>query len=294
MSYKCIQHPLGFFQVDPLPTQRDLEMFYKENYYQQLPADTYCANYSLEEKKYFHNKAIVADHIWTKFSDRKTGSLIDIGCGEGFFASYFKQSGWDVQACDFSSYGVQQQNPCLLPYFEQGDIYEVLENKIKASKKYDFINLANVLEHVLDPLELLERLKKIMHIKTILRISVPNDFSAFQNMLIEKKCITEPTWFHPPDHLNYFTHTSLENTLIEGGFFINRMIADFPIEIYLLNEHSNYWKDRNKGSESHLCRLQIENFLVAQGVDNYINYMVAASKCGIGRSVIAFASIKQF
>lgn len=86
---------------------------------------------------------------------------------------------------------------------------------------------------------------------------------------------------------------SLEALLVNRGFSVSAVLADFPIEMYLMNEHSNYWADKSKGKQAHLCRIKIDNFLVERGVDKYIEYMSAAAVCGFGRSVIAFASLKN-
>jgi len=66
-----------------------------------------------------------------------------------------------------------------MPYFEQGDIMSFLQKSSNEELKYGLINLDNVLEHVLEPRELLLSLKSHLSNKTVLRIQVPNDFSKF-------------------------------------------------------------------------------------------------------------------
>ena len=46
-----------------------------------------------------------------------------------------------------------------------GDIFSLLETEIEAGNPYDVIWLQNVLEHVLDPLELLGQLRKLLRLK---------------------------------------------------------------------------------------------------------------------------------
>ena len=69
------------------------------------------------------------------------------------------------------------------------------------------------------------------------------------------------------------------------------MMADFPIEMFLFNQHSNYWADRSKGKQAHLTRIYIDNFLVDQGIEPYIKYMEAAAGCCFGRCVHAYISV---
>jgi len=290
MKYKKIKHKLGFYQVEPMPTKEELKKYYEKVYFQNSKG-SYTPTYTSSEKTYFMNEGIASEYLWKKFTKKDKGRIFDVGCGEGFFSRYFQEIGWNVECCDFSSYGIKTQNPSLLKHFMQGDIDEILDNKISKKEKYELINLGNVLEHVLNPLELLDKLKKLMNKNSLLRIKVPNDFSKFQMLLLERKCIKD-SWFAPPDHLNYFTFDSLKNVIIGRKFNINKMLADFPNEVYLSNKYSNYDKDKKKGKECHNSRVLITNFLFEQGVDKYIKYMEAAGNCGFGRTITAFVSIK--
>jgi SAM-dependent methyltransferase len=289
-EYTFKQHPLGFKQVSPTPSQEDLEEYYRNKYYQLCTTVTYSTEYTQDELDFFKNGSAVAERVWARHTGKASGSFYDIGCGEGFFLGHFLKKGWKVEGCDFSSFGIERHNPDTCPYFIRGDIYRLLDEKMKTGQRFDLVNLSNVLEHVRDPLELLDCLKAILGDGGLLRICVPNDFSEFQNLLLERGDLKSNTWFAPPDHLNYFTFKSLRAVLEDRGFKIVEMLADFPIEIYLLNEHSNYWLDRSKGRKAHFARIAAENLLFKQGADNYIDYM-AAARCGFGRSAIAFAAL---
>jgi 2-polyprenyl-3-methyl-5-hydroxy-6-metoxy-1,4-benzoquinol methylase len=155
--YSKKKHALGFFQVDPMPTQDELDRYYREEYYQKFPSATYAAEYSADEKKYFNNRAAVTEAVFAQTVGASVSGLrlLDVGCGEGFFAAYFLRAGWSVKACDFSIEGIRQQNPGLESWFEQGNVYQILEKLIESEEKFDLINLSNVLEHVRQPIELL-------------------------------------------------------------------------------------------------------------------------------------------
>jgi len=279
------KHEFGFLQVNPLPTLDSLKNFYAEKYYQNSVSSTYSKEYSAEEKDFFNNKAIIASYIL----DKPTGSLFDVGCGEGFFPAFFHEHGWTIYGCDFSSFGIEKFNPQLLPFFKQGDIYDVLDSTIKSGQKFDLVNLSNVLEHVIDPIGMLSSLKSLLNPGGLLRICVPNDYSKFQTILVENKC-TSDTWYIPPEHLNYFNSDSLRNTLEKSGFDIKKVLCGFPIEMFLLNEHSNYWADRTKGKAAHKTRVIVENHLISQNLNAYIDYCEAAGRLGFGRELTAFVS----
>ncbi|TKJ17328.1 hypothetical protein CEE44_02220 [Candidatus Woesearchaeota archaeon B3_Woes] len=291
MNFKKIKNKFGFYQIEPKPTKEELKEFYQKKYYQESKG-SFEVKYNKAEQVYFRNESITFERIWEMFGKSKNIKLLDVGCGEGYFMKYFVEQGYKAEGFDFSNWGITHHNKKLLKYFEQGDIYEILDKKISKEKKYDLINLGNILEHVLEPLELLDKLKKLMNKESLLRIKVPNDYSDFQMLLLKQKKIKESAWFTPPDHLSYFNFKSLRKTLKAKGFRVYKMLADFPNEIYLSNEYSNYFKTRSKGKECHNSRVLITNFLFNTGVDKYIKYMESAGNCGIGRTITAYVSLK--
>jgi len=177
----------GFYQASPTPTKEELEKFYKDTYFQNgTKTNAYSKTYSDIELLYIKNVAVIAEKIWMDFSGRKSASLIDIGCGEGFFANYFFQKGWATTLCDFSSYGLESFHKDLLPLLIKGDIFDTLDELAQQNFKYDFINFAKVLEHVIDPVLALKKIKELMDEKSLLKIMVPNDFSKFQDLLFNE------------------------------------------------------------------------------------------------------------
>jgi 2-polyprenyl-3-methyl-5-hydroxy-6-metoxy-1,4-benzoquinol methylase len=278
---------LGFREASPKPNQRYLDIHYSEKYYQD-PTGSYAANYSQNEIAHFYNIARLAEYFISKHVDLKHKSLLDLGCGEGYFSHAFYKLNWNVKCSDFSSFGVTKHNPEIYSFFEQGDIFTKVNNCVDARQTYSFINLQNVLEHVIDPIMLLERIKLIMAPESVLRIRVPNDYSSFQMALL-KQGLTSNTWFTPPDHLSYFNRDGLTKILLHCGFQIISLQANFPIEVFLINPNSNYWKDKNLGNGAHMTRVFCENYLIEKDMDAYITLSEAAAKLEYGRELIVYA-----
>ena len=93
---------------------------------------------------------------------RKSLKILDIGCGEGWTLNYFNEKKWDITGIDFSDSGCKNHNPHLLENLIIGDIYENI-SKLINSKKYDVVWLDNVLEHVFNPKDLLEKCRKLIN-----------------------------------------------------------------------------------------------------------------------------------
>ena len=89
-------------------------------------------------------------------------------------------------------------------------------------------------------------------------MTVPSDYSTLQTELLERD-LTDATWYCPPQHLSYFSYDSLVALLEATGFEVEVRMADFPIEVFLFNEHSNYAKIRQRGRAAHDTRVAVDN-----------------------------------
>lgn len=282
------RHPLGFLQVSPLPSEEELEKYYRDQYFQAPTVKTYARKYSQEELVLHQVACEVADHLFMIERPGGTRSVFDIGCGEGFFLKGMKSLGWNVSGTDYSSEGIANHNPELKGEMTFGPALEVIEQFRKSRRTFGLVNLGNILEHVLDPLQLLESVRPLLRADGLLRVVVPNDSSSFQSMLETLGCAGRP-WIHPPDHLSYFNFDCLPAVLASTGFETIRMLGDFPIELYLLNKHSNYDADKSRGPEAHLARVRTVHNVRSRGVENYVRWAEGLAAGATSRSCIAFA-----
>lgn len=288
MSFHEHEHNLGFIEALPKPTEIDLESFYSQRYFQEEHGG-YSNSYTEDELLHFELDARVARHIAESFQVKEL--LLDLGCGEAFFAAAFLRAKWKVQCYDFSNAGIQRCNPQLLGFFEQGNLNEIA--KLDWDQEIGLINLSNVLEHVIDPIAILTDIRRnLKGRRTILRIVVPNDYSKFQTFLVERG-MTSNTWFVPPEHLSYFNRTSLLELLSHCGFNALSLQANFPIEIFLANPHSNYVRNRELGKGAHNARVAIQNFLISTDIDGYIKYAESAGNLGFGRDLVVYAAVEE-
>lgn len=281
----------GYYSVIDMPNQEDLKNFYENKYFQN-DGMRYDHTYTHDELTFMENKAKVADYILNIINNKPKKSILDVGSGEGFFAKYFFSQTHSIKTLDFSSFAISHHNPELIETLQQGDIFDSLDDVINNQEKYDLINLSNVLEHVIDPIELLGKLKLLLQNDSLLRISVPNDYSEFQNFLLEKEYTTN-TWLCPPEHLHYFTFESLKNLLISLDYDIEVCMGEFPIELFLTNKESNYVHDTTKGKAAHTSRVETDNFLFNQGIEPYINFYKASAQLGFSRQIVIFAKLKN-
>lgn len=152
--------------------------------------------------------------------------------------------------------------------------------------------LQNVLEHVLEPVDLLISLQSLINTNGVVVLTVPNDFSDIQIEALDKKYIDEPFWVTSPDHLNYFNHDSLITTVNSTGWECLDIICDFPIDWYLFHPGSNYINNNMFGKDAHKARVDIENLIHTKPIDDVNRFWSAAAKLGIGRDITAFLRVR--
>lgn len=274
----------GFKQVTPLPSSEELSAFYNTNYYD---AKGYAVEYS--SKEVMHKT--LPGHEVEFFTSLKTGSILDIGCGEGFVLDYFHKKGWNVTGLDFSHDGVSRHFPHLVNNVVKGDVFTSLEELMEKQTKFDVIVCNNVLEHVLDPIAFLKKFKSLCHENTLMRIQVPNDFSWFQDFIIKEKMVTKEYWVAPPGHLSYFNKENLEHVLKAFDYKLVDMLGDFPIELFLLNEKSNYSVKPEVGPMAHKARVDFDVSLFESSIDQYIAFRRGCGQSGVCRNLIAFCKM---
>ena len=282
----------GYLSLHPMPNKKELNHFYESLYYQN-EIGQYSKQYSDLEIDYFQNDCRVLEFLYkSTFQNSKRESFLDIGCGEGFQSNYFHKHGWSVTCSDYSDFGIKAHFPHLLNKLIKGDMEDLFKTLNKQENQYySIILLKNVIEHVIDPIETLLKIKKVMDKETLLCIDVPNDYSSFQSYLIENN-YTKNTWYCPPQHLHYFQFESLRKLIEANGFEIVSQQAGFPIEQFLLNQHSNYSKNKLVGKEAHLTRCKVSNFLLNSDMKKYIQLREAYANLSFGRDIIMTVKIK--
>lgn len=288
---EIIKSEYGYLSVKEMPTSEELLEFYKNKYFQQNKS-VYEHKYSDDELEYINNKSKISEYVLSLLNKQNTKKILDVGAGEGYLSKYFFDKQHDVTCLDFSDYGINNHNPSIKDLLIQGDVLDLIDNLLNEKNKYDFINLSNVLEHVVDPINLLTKLHTLLNEDSLLKISVPNDFSTLQSFLLEKN-YTKNTWFCPPEHLHYFTFESLSNLLKVLNYDIFLSMGEFPIELYLINESSNYTNNNIKGKSAHKARVEADNFLFTQGLEKYIDFYKSCANIGLSRQVVIYARKKK-
>jgi 2-polyprenyl-3-methyl-5-hydroxy-6-metoxy-1,4-benzoquinol methylase len=282
-------HPLGYWEISNKPTVPELQKYYAEKYFQE-GRGSYDLKYSDEEIAYFRAKIDQRLATLRRFmkTDGSPGTMLDVGCGEGYALAFFRERGWNVRGLDFSAAGVESKNPHCADVLATGDIFALVKQEIESGAAYDVVWLQNVLEHVIDPIDLMTSLRKLVAPGGMAVVCVPNDCSLTQRTALAKQHIDKNFWVAPPDHLNYFDYQSLTSIANATGWGCAEILGDFPVDWFLFHPGSNYVRDKSVGKAAHRARVQLENMIHEQPIEHVLQLWSAVARAGFGRDITAF------
>jgi 2-polyprenyl-3-methyl-5-hydroxy-6-metoxy-1,4-benzoquinol methylase len=152
--------------------------------------------------------------------NRKCGSLLDIGCGCGFFLNEAKARGWKVCGIDPSRKSVDYARSLI------GDtvICGTLDD-LPTGRQYDAITLINVLDHMVDPFRQLQKVRALLASDGILYLRFPNAFfhsffMRLSGMILLRQFINSFLIFHE----YAFTPRAIHRCLNDMGFANIRVV----------------------------------------------------------------------
>lgn len=286
----------GFYELKHIPTEKELSEYYS-TYYQDEKA-AYRNFYSDEELRNIQCGLALQEYNFKIISERDPQKMrvrvLDVGCGEGFFLEYFRARGCSVCGIDYNTFGCEKHNPRVLPYILQGDSIVIMAELVKRGCHFDYINLDNVLEHMINPKAALELCAELLSGEEgILSISVPNDFSIIHQALFERGAIQGANWVFDPDHISYFNQKGLSALLSDSGLEAVHFEGTFPIDLNLFNPDTNYYADKSKGQNCHVAQVQIENLLADISVEKLRNLYTVLGELGVGRQINCYCKLRQ-
>lgn len=286
-------HPLhGYLYYDP-PSDEFLAEHYERKYFQQNAI--YSSDYSAEEREFFLATARRKISMVKGFLG---GSLppgfrcLELGVGEGWSLAALKAAGVEAHGIDYSNHGLAKWHPELVELVTLGSPETELDSLVAAGKLFDLIWLDNVLEHVPRPEPFLDKVFGALKPGGFLLIEVPNDGSPLQKFLHDKHLIEREFWHAYPEHLSYFTETSLRSLLQSHGFSVADVMADFPIDLFLLNDASNYVNNSAVGKSAHRARLRFEQFASQFDEAAVVELYRAMARMTLGRNLVVLC-VKQ-
>lgn len=203
----------GLWYANPQPTPEELSEFYAG----------YDDGEQWREGEEHFNRGIRRAILQV----RRSGAVLDIGCGSGNFLRCMREAGFSVSGIEPSRSGsayAREEHGIQIHHGMIEDYFEAL-----AVPRFDVITMLNVLEHLIDPAQTLLQLRQALAPNGVLAIVVPDArFHDVLGRLRRSVGFHDPYWleqassfisgFKLPDHLCSFQPRTLASLLQKCGF----------------------------------------------------------------------------
>jgi 2-polyprenyl-3-methyl-5-hydroxy-6-metoxy-1,4-benzoquinol methylase len=229
----------GHMQVADFPAEPQLEEAY---------AEVEEAAYVDEEAGQRATAARALDRLERH---RQPGRLVDLGCWVGFLVSEAGGRGWRASGVEPSRFASEYARSTLGLDVETG----TLESADLPGGEFDAVVMADVIEHLPEPGEALDRIHALLAPDGVLMLALPDAGSRVAGVLGAR------WWSVLPTHVQYFTRESLSRLLARHGFaveWIDTAPKAFTVRYYL---------ERLEGYSAPVARLAVtaaESLGVAQ------------------------------
>lgn len=238
--FKCTKCKYFFILPEIDLTREEWKILYENDYFAESNVTSWQKKlHEIERKKRLK-------YILAKLEIDK-GKFLDMGCGEGFVLKEAYDNGFESYGVDIA-YNISIANSKFR--FFQGDIFEANF----PDNYFSVIYMDSVLEHLLNPMETLHELKRILQPGGILFLIVPNELSLY-NFILGKLCklflkshkYGKIRPFISPYHVNGFNPKSLKLAL---------SISEFrKIEIKTFGGNYMFWKACKFGTRQYFQHL---------------------------------------
>jgi SAM-dependent methyltransferase len=206
----------GLVYVNPRPPRAVIEAGYEEEFFLEEYRAVYGVDY-VEDAPNIRRIARERLGMIERFGPR--GSLLDVGCAAGFLLDEARQRGWTVQGVEVSRYASRHARDVLrLPV-----VTGTLESAAFPAAYFDAAACYYVLEHLPDPLALMQEVARVLRPRGLVSVAVPNLAGLYARLRRQR-------WLREREihrgHLYEFTPRTLRALLERAGFQIRHLTSD--------------------------------------------------------------------
>ncbi len=240
----------GFVFMRKIPTSKELEDYYSVYAYET-------------EKEIPESTRISLENLLDSFEKyRQNNRILDVGCGEGWILELAMKRGWQAYGTEFSSKAIEICGKKGIKMYAG-----VLEPKNIREKDFDIIVSSETIEHINNPREELANIHRLLRAGGLFYVTTPNFNSYLRRMMKDNYAIIKY-----PEHLSYYTSTTLNKLLKETGFSkVKLMTTGISFSHYHLSKVSEDQRDFTNKSTDEKLRKKISKSPVLQMIKKGVN-----------------------
>jgi len=196
---ECVR--CGLVQINPQRSKTDVLASYEKTIEEHYVSESYARSRTFRR-------------VLNQISPLHSGSLLDVGASAGLLVLEAQKRGIEAEGIEPNISMVRWAKNHGNSSVRKGTL-----NDIKGKDRFGIITFMDVLEHLSDPVDAIRRSKKLLKVKGLVVINIP-DFESLSSRILKKHW-----WFVTSGHLYYFSSKSLRMVLEKHGF---EVIYDRP------------------------------------------------------------------
>ncbi|MFH0749527.1 MAG: class I SAM-dependent methyltransferase [Candidatus Gottesmanbacteria bacterium] len=254
----------GFIFVNNTPPQKYYDRYYGEN-----------SKYEGVRQHEIHDAATKSEIArFFKTNVPKDAKILDIGCSTGSMLAFIRDKGYK------NVYGIDPALRCKEVAKEKYDIdvgtFDF--NSFHPKKKYDVIIISQVLEHLIDIKNSVEKADSFLEDNGYIFIGVPDAGRFYLGF-------DEPFGEFSTEHINFFTESSLY--CVMQSFVNVSMKSDTKVLF-------SVWKKMNAGKSSlveYIRKSKIKQSKIQMAIDNLPNRLIVWGVGALTRRLLATTTL---
>ncbi len=212
----CPQKDCGLLWLDPKPEEYDLPRIY-ETYYTHQDKTTAARGLARRVAHWSYHALLQATGLAHQREELfclylhgvKPGRLLDVGCGDGGRLARWQAMGWEVEGQEVDVAAAERAGTCHQLRVHLG----ALPDLALPGSTFDVLTMSHVIEHVPDPLALLQECHRLLKPGGRLIAVTPN-VNSYGHHHFGSNWL----WLDPPRHLHLFSPTTLRQLGVRAGF----------------------------------------------------------------------------
>jgi len=194
----------GLVFLHPLPTRAELPGYYPPGYQNFDPPRNPISAFLVGR---YH-----AAHLATALRHLPpVGAFFEVGAADGALLDRVRARGHTVGGVELSRDG------CERAWAKGLDVFHGTLEELRTDRRYDVVFMSHVIEHVLDPVETMARVRELLKPGGVVYVETPNVGSPDARLFGEHWGLV-----HHPRHLWFFTRATLRRLLEGAGLVVER------------------------------------------------------------------------
>lgn len=212
--------------LHPLPTFEWYQKFYNNGYYDAEAGDLPDLNRLAERRVDYFSRRIA--RIAGKL-DRWPGSILEIGPGDGSFLKAALDAGIEAHGIEIS---LSAAAGAVRRYGVEVLLGDLIRTELPLRPPYDVVVMHHVLEHLLTPLDYLERIRGLLAPDGMLAIEIPQQFINPVDLIYRGLGVRRPFTAYSVHHPYFYTVSSIRRLIETAGYRIEHLTTWLPGQVF--------------------------------------------------------------